>query len=559
MKKLTGLSCLLTVILLFGCQSSTASSSSEGTSGAANGQELSDEALRKMAEGYSTLGIYSSGTLAMGYSSNYIETRCKSDEYILRSWDSVTGGTPTQEKLVTDVRYQPCRIWSVMEYLSEAELGLDNQIHLYPLVTSSGDYIYWSLSGYSNCFGDLTTDSFTREDEETYSLKMNDEDLQKTNVYTALPTQFTGMMGLTLSSFRMKTDHGFPSSYEMSFEQIDTLYGTMTVFLSGEFTGIGFDVIGDLKPVEGDADSIFEEAIASLQNQNFRLDVTLPSKKLEIEVEDGGTVLYDIYNSKGKKTGSYGYYQFDGSTVQSVTRIGNAVYPDGERINGSMLSILPGFGISSVFFTKSETSDGLLYTYREDLSSGIAQSTDYGMMAGSSVGQLSILIQENQIVITNKLRIGEEKFIYRDIGKVSGLLDSLETNCDRLTWSELSSNQPEDLNTLLNTVPQEALDSIPTVGGNHAYVNLDVSYNPKKPVFVILPEDYNEGVEMFEAYASKLIAAGFEKNDNSGPNGGDLYTKSCMVDGISRKVSAEIFLAADYFKTTQFLMYPGLI
>lgn len=559
MKKLRGLSSLLTAILLFGCQSSIASGSNVGTSDASNEQGLSEEVLGQMAEGYSTLGIYSSGTLAMGDSSNYIETQSKSDAYIFRAWDAVTGGTPTQDKLVTNVRYQPCRVWSVMEYLSQAELGLDNEIHLYPLATSSGEYIYWNLSGYSNCFGNLTVECFIREDKGTYSLKMEDETLQKKNVYTALATQFTGTMGLTLSSFRMKTDRGLPSSYEMSFEQIDTLYGTMTVSLEGKFTAIGPDVIGDLTRVEGDTDLTFEETIASLQNQNFRVEVTLPSKKLEIEVEDGEAVLYDIYDSKGKKTGSYGYYQFDDSSVQSVTRIGNSVFPDRNQISGVMSSILPGFRISSVFFTKSETPDGLLYIYREDLPSGIAQSTDYGMMAGSNVGQLSILIREDQIVITNKLRIGEEKFVYYDIGKVNGLLTSLETNCDRLTWSELASNQPEDLNALLNMVPQEALDLIPTVGGKHAYVNLDVAYNPKKPVFVILPEDYNEGVELYDAYASKLIAAGFEKDENPGPSGGDLYQKDCIVDGISRKVSAEIFLAADYFKTTQFLMYPGLI
>lgn len=549
MKKQSKLLFLALVLGIVGCNS--------GQTTEPKSSELTAGMLSMLASGYSARGILSYEVYGITMSMQYVEVAATTNAYTYKGYEEVKDN-PTLDVLKSSYRYAPVRL-GVMSttYLSEEELGFDNAIRNYPLVDSNGNYIAWSSCGYGNQFGKLKPGNF-KNGTSDYEFVLDTSTKVNMAITSGIATQFCGMMGLTLSSFTITTDGYKPIKYDIEYAPISSFYGDAVYKVSGEFLEFGESVIPEIKLIEGTTFEEFDKTMEELRKFNFRASISKPSQTMEIESEDGKSLLYDVYNSKGQKTGSYGYYEPKTNVIQGLTKIGDNVYEDGDTLGGALTSALPSFAISSVFFNKSveSTADKAIYTYREDISKEIPLSTDYGMFSGSTVGDLTITIEKDAVTIKNKLRLGEEVFRYYDIGKVSGLLTNLKNNCDDLTWSQIASNQENDLNILYQDIPQEALDAIPTLGGKYSYIKLDVSSAPA--AFIVPINDYSVASKAFNNYKEKLLANDFTL-DESYVGTGELYLKTCTIDGKECQIGARIYLAMEFFYTPQLIIYPTML
>ena len=536
----------------YGCNQSTSSSSETPKA-----QNVTQEMINLLASGFSISGIYSAGVGQLTTSMNCYDASCTTDAYVYVGYEE-SSSNPTKDAINQKFRYEPYNS-GFSKYLSEVELGFSNTIKHYLLSSSlTGQVIPWETSGYCNVFFQFRPEDFIKTENE-YEFTLDSTLLNQTALSSTLAVNFVGLMGLSAKSFTLKTDGVKPISYSIDFFPLtSSLYGNLDVHVEGVFLDFGADVIEPLTPIEGENYQILDAAFNKLRKYNFKLDVTLEARSLKVEVENGTTVLYDTY-TKDVKTGSYGYYQKDSSSVQGITKIGQNIYPDGESISGVMHSILPTFEISSVFFKKSEgsTDSKQVFVYRDDIPQ-YGVSTDYGMFAGKHIGKLTITIEADKITIDNTLSLGNEKFVYYDFDKVSNTLNNLKENCNDLVWSQIASNQPEELEKLLDFIPKEALDSIPTIGGHYALINLNASYNLQKPVFVVSVDNYQEGEQVKQNYIAKLEENGFVE-DASDKSSQQLFVKDCLINGETKKVGARIYLAADWFKATQFLIYPCIL
>ena len=267
-------------------------------------------------------------------------------------------------------------------------------------------------------------------------------------------------------------------------------------------------------------------------------------------------MVYDIYNSKNIKTNSYGYYQKNDSQVQGIVKINNELYENLSPLDGNMSSILPTFNISSVFFDKKIQDDQVIYTLKDDIKCTVYAS-DYGTLGGDNIGKLTITISNDQVVITNKLKLTEEVYTYSSINQISNLLSSLHENSNSLKWSDLLSNQVSEVEKLYKTISQDVLNQIPTIGDKYTLVSVDASYNPSKPVIMLAFDDYTVGLSVKNNYLEKLQTNGFVLQTSSSK--GDYFTKNVTVNNQNTTIGVLVYLAADYFKTTQLLIYPSII
>lgn len=547
--KLKKLSFVL-LLSLVSCNGSNTSSDSSTTSRPAPSQTLTQEMLDKLASGYQTRAILSYSVVQVVMSQQYLEVASKSNAYTFKGYKESTD-KPTLDVVDTSYRYEPEKIGRT-SYVHQVELGFDNQIKKYPVTDQNGNKLAWASAGFGNCFNKIKLSDFVKGEEEySFRLKVN---LLSQSITNALATQFAGMMGLTLGELIFYSDGYDITKFSITYAPISSLLGDMVYQVSGDFVKYGNDAIEEITPIQGTDDKSFDEAMSKLKKHNFKLDYKKPGQTLKISCEGDSKILYDVYNSKNQKTSSYGYYQVNEKSIQGVTKIGDNVYKDGQSFEGSVLTALPSFDISSKFFNKSSqsTDKKLVYTYREDVSKDIPLPSDYGMLNGSNVGDLTITIEDDSITILNKLKLGEEVFKYYDIGKVSGLISNIKDNCDDLTWSQLVSNQPSDDEKLFKIIPKDALDKIPTIGGVYSYVVLDVE---STPVFTILVDDNATGNALIKSYADKLKEHGFNL-DESNTLTGDLYLKSVEINGQTHKIGARIFYAAEFLNASKVVIYP---
>lgn len=539
--------------LLTSCGGNGTSKESSSSSEDSSIEEGSlEEALEAMHEGYTSLGIYKYGYEYMGYSYKYVEGSAKKKEYVCKSYQESSSENPSMDSIVSSYHYAPYKN-GYKTILAEVELGLDNEIHYYGVTDSSGSYVSWSDSGYANRFNILKSEDFEYADGY-YSLKMDDD--SNSLFYESIGSQLTGQIGLTLASFKVKLEGNRLTDYAATFEPIETTYGNYNTEVSGKFTAYGETVIKDLSPLEGEEDSLFSSTISRLKEQNYHLDVALSSKKISVDVENGANVIYDIYNKKNVKTNSYGYYQKTLKTVQGIVRLNGKIYEDSAEISGYMSSLLPTFAISSLFFTKTEENGNSVYTLKENVECTIS-SQAYGTMGGSNVGSLVITISSDKVVVENKLKLSDEVFTYSNFGNIEGLIDNLQEDSSNLKWSDILANQEAETSILYQSISSSVLDEIPTFGGDNLMAVLDASYNKAKPVIALAFDDYNSGVALQTAYLAKLKENGFVESETS--SSGDYFTKEVTINGEKVKVGALVYLAADYFQTTQLLLYPSIV
>lgn len=539
--------------LLTSCGGNGTSKESSSSSEDSSIEEGSlEEALEAMHEGYTSLGIYKYGYEYMGYSYKYVEGSAKKKEYVCKSYQESSSENPSMDVIASSYRYAPYKN-GYKTILAEVELGLDNEIHYYGVTDSNGSYVSWSDSGYANRFNILKSEDFEYADGY-YSLKMDDD--SNSLFYESIGSQLTGQIGLTLASFKVKLEGSRLTDYVATFEPIETTYGNYNTEVSGKFTAYGETVIKDLSPLEGEEDSLFSSTISKLKEQNYHLDVSLSSKKISVDVENGANVIYDIYNKKNVKTNSYGYYQKTLKTVQGIVRLNGKIYEDSAEISGYMSSLLPTFAISSLFFSKTQENGNSVYTLKENVECTIS-SQAYGTMAGSNAGNLVITISSDKVVVENKLKLSDEVFTYSNFGNIEGLIDDLQEDSSNLKWSDILANQEAETSILYQSISSSVLDEIPTFGGDNLMAVLDASYNKAKPVIALAFDDYNSGVALQTAYLAKLKENGFLESETS--SSGDYFIKEVTINGEKVKVGALVYLAADYFQTTQLLLYPSIV
>ena len=519
--------------------------------------ELTTKMIREFQEGYRVDGIYTAYVKDEVYYTNCYEYNCTDTVYEFTQYEEVAKN-PTKKKAVSSYRYEGYDFGTDTKYLTQAKLNLNNEVAHYLVTDGYGSLLPWYDTGFANVFNSLKPEYFV-ETENNFEFSL---DLKHSGVRSctqALVSQFSSYMGLSMTSFKIKTDGYSITDYFMDFQPLASSVGQMYITVEGKFTMAGAEVVQPIQPLEGTSDADFDNIFKELQKQNYRLDVNLGVKSFKLALEDAEKVIYDEYDKNGKKLSSYGYFQVDDTTLQGVTKINDVIYKDAEPGSGSLWNVIPTLEISSVLFDLSEESTPTrkVFTYRKDAPNDIAFYYDYGMLAGSLVGDLTIILENNTVTIKNKLTYSTEEYVYYDIGKVKNLFASYQENCDNLKWSEILSNQEKELSTLLGIIPQEALDQIPTLGGSYSQVTLDANY--RTPVIVATVMSTTEGQNLYNSYVSKLIDAGFEVSEEHSTEKLVAYTKESVVNGETKTLCVKLVFAADYLSGMQFVIYPSVI
>ncbi len=548
---------------LFACDNNVSESSSLPSSSTSLGpksSELEEKMLKNLSSAYEVVGIFTAKVKEQVSYTNYYEYKCSDKVYEFKSYEEVKEN-PTRDVLTSSYRYEGF-YYGETEYLTQAKLTLNNEVINYLVTDSSYNLLLWDSTGFSNVFKDLSIDNFEKTDNEyEFSLKMNDMNLF--GVYQSITSQFSSYMGLELTSFAIKTDGYNIKEYEAVFAPLASQGGQLVCSVAGEFVNYGEDLVKPIEVIQGNENVEFKAAMDSLKTQNYNLKVELVDRTYEVEVENGEKIIWDQYNRKGNKVSSYGYYTYNDRLIQGVTRINGNIYHDKGFIEGSLASVVPTFSISSVFFNLSDksTADKKIFTYREDVvkASEIGYYYDYGMLGGSNVGQLTITIENDKITIENQLQLGKEIYTYSNIGKVNNLFSVINKKCDNLTWSELASNNPIELEKMYNSIPKEILDSIPTPGGMYSQIEVDASTNPLTPVFAFPVTTSDAAVNIYAEMCTKLANLNFVFDEENSKDLISVYNKEIEVNNEVKTLSVKIQIAIDFLKGVQVLIYPSII
>lgn len=567
MKKVIYLGLLTT--FLFGCGVNSSSSNSISSLDPTSSSEVSsslgpvsyeleEEMLDALGEGYRVDGLYSATVKNQVVSAFYYEYNCTSNVYEYTSYAD-NPSDPSKDKVEDSYRYEGFDYGDGTLYLTLAKINLANEVVNYPVTDGYGSLLTWSSTGFANAFEKLKPSHFEKtENEFEFELKMGV--LSMRSIYAALTSQFSSYMGLTAASFFLTTDGHKITGYKMTYQPLTTISGSMYITVEGTFTASGSEVVQPLQTFDGESNEFFEIMFEELRNHTYRVDVDLGVKSYKMIVENAEGFVYDEYDDAGKKISSYGFYYIRDGVLQGVTKINDELYNDGPAGTGSLLNILPTLNISSELFVLVEEKDGKsVFKYNEDAPdiNEIGYSYDYGIFGGSKIGELTITISEDEVVIQNKLKFNTETFRYYNINGIKRYFDNVNKNCDNLKWSDIISNQEEEAQKVYDVIPKEALDLIPTVGGINARIDVDATYKPDEPVFAV--PLYVDGASLFTSYELKLIDSGYEYNEDLSVDGKSAFTKSCVVNGETRTLVVKIYLAQDYLSGSQFLIYPSII
>ena len=566
MKKIVYLGLLSS--LLFGCGVNNSSSenkvSSQSTTSSSTvslgpkSYELKEEMLDELNEGYSVDGFYYATVKGQLISSFYYEYNCTETVYEYTSYvDDVK--KPSKDKVEDSYRYEAHDFGDGVVSLTLAKLNLNNEVVKYP-VTDGYNYLTWDSTGFANIFNKINTSYFEKgENDFEFELKMNV--LGLTNIPASLTSQFSSYMGLTAKSFTLITDGYHITNYKMTYQPLMTTSGNMDITVEGKFTNFGSDVVQPIQPFDGESNNDFDVAFENLREHTYKVDIDLGIKSYDMVVEAGENFIYDEFDENGKKISSYGFHKVKDGIIQGLTKINGELYADGPQAKGTVTDILPILNISSELFVLVEEKDGkLVFKYNEKAPAieDIAFSYDYGIFGGSRVGDLTITISEDEVIIENELKYIKEVFRYYEINGFSRYFDDVKTSTNNLKWSDILSNQEEELEKLYEFMPKEALDQIPVVGGINARVDLDATYKPNEPVFTVPP--YEGGVNVYLNYCNKLLTSGFEYQEAvSIETGKDTFTKECLVNGETKTLVVKLYLAQDYLAGEQFLIYPSMM
>ena len=520
--------------------------------------ELTDEMLDSLSEGYRVEGLYYAVVRDQITSSFYYEYNCTDTVYEYTAYVD-NAENPTKNKVEDSYRYEGFDYGDGTLYLTLSKINLNNEVVNYPVTDGYGNLLTWNSTGFANAFSIINPSYFEKtENDFEFELKMGLLGMNK--LYASLTSQFSSYMGLTAKSFLLTTDGYKVTGYKMTYQPLQTVGGSMYITVEGNFVASGSEVVQPVKTFDGEANALFDEKFEELRNHTYRVDIDLGVKSYKMVVENAGGFIYDEFDANGKKVGSYGFYYIRDGVLQGITEINGTIYADGPAGTGSLLNILPTLNISSELFVLKEEKDGKsVFEYNKEapLASKIGYSYDYGIFGGSKIGDLTITISEDEVVIENDLKFNKETFRYYDINGIKRYFSNVSNSCDKLKWSDIISNQEEESEKLYQFISKEALDEIPTVGGLNSSIDVDATYKPDEPVFRV--PLYMDGLTLYMNYVTKLMSAGFKYNAELTVDEKEAYSKECVINGETKTVVVKVYLAEDYLSGSQFLIYPSVL
>ncbi len=560
-------SILLLSLLLVGCnaqkESTQPSESSQETAKKTDTPFIEadlDDILTELSVGFSGTTLFTTGYESFGYSEYYHDYKIGDNIYEFTTYKSADQGKANKDVVSTSGQYAPLNEKDVKNsYLSIGELGLDNKITKY-YVTSGSTYLKWMDAGYYNPFNEFSSSDFVKDSSNPYCFHLQANDKTSKEGLNALGASLTGQIGLDIKSFTLKTDGVSATGYDITFEDVSSSYGTMHISATGTITDIASDLVTPIAPVEGTLIPELDQAISKYQTLSYRVDATLSNKIIKADVCKNG-LSYSYYHLNGDKYASYGYYQ-KGKNVQGITKIGDTYYEDGDSISNATFSqIAPTMAISSVFFTETEesTADKKVYKFNDDYENVVTKdSATFAILKGSVVGNLSIIVESDKLTFRNVLSdSATETYTYYDLGKVEDFTADIQSDCASLTWSELLSNQPADLEKLYSkTISKDYLDQIPTVGGKRSLVTLNFNAQRGDLAQVLFSiSDYNDGLSLISDYEAIMAENGYTKTDKTSSTKNVVFEKELTVSETKKTVSVEVILGASYFTTPTVVFY----
>ena len=521
--------------------------------------DLSD-IITELSFGFSGSTLFKSGYDILGFNENYHDFKIGDNVYEFKTYNSADEGKATKSVVKNSGQYAPYDEEKPdSSYLCINELELNNEVEKY-YITDGTNYLKWKTAGYFNPFSELFADDFIADKTNPYDFHLNTSETTSKEGLTALATSLTGQIGLEIKDFTLKTDGISATGYDITFQPVQSSYGQLLCSATGEILEKGTDPVTKITPIDGTEIEELDAAIKKYQTLSYRVDATLSNKLLKAEVCQNG-LIYDFYHLNGKKYANYGYYQ-KGKNVQGITKIGDAYYEEGTAIANSVFSqIVATMKISSVFFTEAEgsTPEKRIYKFNDEYKDVVTRNPDtFAILKGSVVGDLSIIVEQDKLTFENEFSGNtKEIYTYYDAGKVKDFTTAIYEDCSALTWSELLSNQPADLEKFYSgTITKEYLDQIPVIGGKRslAVLNFNIQRGDLAQVLFSI-SDYNDGLSLISEYEKVMETNGYTKTEKQSKTKDVIFEKEITANGVKKTASVEVILGADYFTTPTIVFY----
>lgn len=521
--------------------------------------DLSD-IITELSFGFSGSTLFKSGYDILGFNENYHDFKIGENVYEFKTYSSEDEGKATKSVVKNSGQYVPYDEENPdSSYLCINELELDNEVAKY-YITDGTNYLKWKASGYFNPFSELFADDFIADETNPYDFHLNATETTSKEGLTALATSLTGQIGLEIKDFTLKTDGISATGYDITFQPVQSSYGQLLCSATGEILEKGADTVTKFAPIDGTEIEELDAAIKKYQTLSYRVDATLSNKLLKAEVCQNG-LIYDFYHLNGEKYANYGYYQ-KGKNVQGITKIGDEYYEEGAAIANSVFSqIVATMKISSVFFTEAEgsTHEKRIYKFNDEYKDVVTRNSDtFAILKGSVVGDLSIIVEQDKLTFENEFSGNtKEIYTYYDAGKVKDFTTAIYEDCSALTWSELLSNQPTDLEKFYSgTITKEYLDQIPVVGGKRSLAVLNFNKQRGDLAQVLFSiSDYNDGLSLISEYEKVMETNGYTKTEKQSKTKDVVFEKAITANGVKKTASVEVILGADYFTTPTIVFY----
>lgn len=376
--------------------------------------------------------------------------------------------------------------------LSQVELGVDNKLAYYNLVSTATEQGYLWSETFLNPFTLLTSDMFTQDSEDSTLYHLDTTNSLYEPILRLLAHYIYGEPNdYVVESLTLKSENGHIVSYEGNFESYDytgVVY-TSQISFTGDVLASGSTVMEAPKPVEGEELTGLNDILDSLKEQNY----TMVTQEIGEDwygnqvstyykgLSDGGNhvhqINYDGDIADNVIVDQYLYTQFSKEdswspggiaySTQVATNIKGTWYAFGSQMSGTNISVdlLPSFNISSLLFEEGTSEN--TYVLRDDLPeyfSGLTSSS-YAMFTSNEAGSLTISLSNNEVTFDLKAPengYGDDEItVFSNIGSTTIENTTVVENTDNLTkWEDYFVSQSV-VDSVLAVVPSNVLNYVP--------------------------------------------------------------------------------------------------
>ena len=305
-------------------------------------------------------------------------------------------------------------------------------------------------------------------------------------------------------------------SYEATYSPL-TISTTSkeTLTISATVSDFGNAEVKKVTPLTTSGNEELSSATNKLKDYNYHVDVEeydIDDQKVETKNEyqvsadlNNEQVFVDFTNIYGLNS-SFAYYEKNDAIYQAYKIAGN-YYQFLGATNYSADSLLPKFNISSQVFDKS----GSTYTLKKTVPAITPSCSTYDMFLTESIDELTITVNADSLVFTNKTSSNKTITTYSNINSVTKSINvsDVKTDCSSLTWKQLIENQPETYKKLVTFCKSEdVVNLIPTVGltSSYASIGIDDTY---REIIVPLGRDKTIAKSQLSTFVSNLTSKGW--------------------------------------------------